>query len=119
MIHCTAGKDRTGVLVALLYLLAGVEPEVIAKEYALTDQGLAHLKPVFKERLLKNPALEGDEEGVERMIGAREENMRNTIKMIEEVYGSAERYVVEVVGLSEEEVQSLRRNLRCEDVPIH
>lgn len=41
----------------------GVPREQIADEYALTDLGLAELKPIFVERLLRNPVLEGNREG--------------------------------------------------------
>jgi protein tyrosine/serine phosphatase len=34
--HCAAGKDRTGVLAALVLSLLGVDDEVIADDYALT-----------------------------------------------------------------------------------
>lgn len=64
LINCTAGKDRTGVIIALLLTLAGVTPDDTADEYALTDLGLAEWKPVFVQRLMKNPALENDEPGV-------------------------------------------------------
>ncbi|WP_331253134.1 tyrosine-protein phosphatase [Micromonospora echinospora] len=37
LVHCTAGRDRTGVLVALLLTVAGVAAEDIAADYALTD----------------------------------------------------------------------------------
>lgn len=114
VVHCTAGKDRTGVLVALIYLILGVDNEVVAKEYGLTDQGLAALKPLFKERLLKNPALAGNESGVANMIATRPENMSATIEMIKETYGSAEAYVREVVGLSEEQLERLRENFTSE-----
>ena len=69
--HCTAGKDRTGVLVALVLALVGVEDEVIAKEYALTEQGLAQWKELIVEYLLQDLAMHGGREGAERMIGAR------------------------------------------------
>lgn len=36
-VHCSAGRDRTGVLVALALSVAGVPPTSIAAEYALTD----------------------------------------------------------------------------------
>lgn len=39
IIHCTAGKDRTGVFVMLLLGLCGVDDEVIAREYELTNLG--------------------------------------------------------------------------------
>lgn len=36
-VHCSAGRDRTGVLVALALSVAGVPPTSIAADYALTD----------------------------------------------------------------------------------
>ncbi|MFE9692682.1 tyrosine-protein phosphatase [Micromonospora sp. NPDC005806] len=37
VVHCQAGKDRTGVLVALLLTVAGVAAQDVAADYALTD----------------------------------------------------------------------------------
>ena len=71
VIHCTAGKDRTGVLAALLLELAGVDERTIAEEYELTEVGLARWKPLIIEHLLKEPALAGNEEGVRNMVGAK------------------------------------------------
>ena len=36
-VHCHAGKDRTGIVVALALTVAGVAPAVIAEDYALSD----------------------------------------------------------------------------------
>lgn len=112
LVHCTAGKDRTGVFCALLLSLLGVSTEDVAEEYALTDVGLAALKPVFVERLLQSEAFRqlGEEarEGVERMVTARKENMEATLEMIRERYGEVEGYVRDVCGLNGEEVGRLR-----------
>src|SRR5262249_60275632 len=43
VVHCHAGKDRTGVVVALLLALAGVSDETIAQDYALSGRNLAPL----------------------------------------------------------------------------
>jgi len=112
LVHCTAGKDRTGVLVALLFLLAGDSPDDIAKEYSLTDLGLAPLKPLFTERLMKNPAINGNIEGVQNMISSKEENMRDTIDMINKDFGGAEEYMRKNCEMSDREIEKLRKNLR-------
>lgn len=71
MIHCTAGKDRTGVLGALILDLTGVDKDTIAQEYALTESGLEAWRPTVVEHLLQNPALEGRREGALNMVSAR------------------------------------------------
>jgi protein tyrosine/serine phosphatase len=43
LFHCAAGKDRTGVLSALLLDVLGVSRPVIAEDYAMTSHGLAHV----------------------------------------------------------------------------
>ncbi|THY74838.1 hypothetical protein D6C86_04418 [Aureobasidium pullulans] len=118
IIHCTAGKDRTGVICAILYLLCSVPATTVAKEYSLTDTGLQHLVPLFTERLLKNPALVGNEDGVKNMISAQPEKMAATIEMMKEVYGGAEGYVREVVGLSGEQIEQIRKNLLSDEEAV-
>jgi hypothetical protein len=39
IVHCTAGKDRTGVFIMLLLGLCGVDDEIIAREYGLSSIG--------------------------------------------------------------------------------
>src|SRR5260370_40717203 len=41
LFHCFAGKDRTGLVAALMLSLAGVDPEAIGADYAETDIQLA------------------------------------------------------------------------------
>lgn len=109
--HCTAGKDRTGLIGALLLKLAGVEDEVIANEYSLTDVGLAPLRELFVERLLKNPVLAGDEAGVRNMCSSKKENMLASLDMIEEEFGGCEGYMRKWCQLSDEEIETLRSRI--------
>ncbi|TPX09758.1 uncharacterized protein E0L32_009097 [Thyridium curvatum] len=111
LIHCTAGKDRTGVIIALLLSLAGVPDEAVAHEYSLTDAGLADRKEEFVAGLLRSAALQGDREGASRMVSSRRENMLATLALIREKYGSVEQYVERECGLSADQVAQLRRNL--------
>src|SRR5438034_394341 len=40
VVHCTAGKDRTGIVVALALLAVGVDRETVVSDYALTEANL-------------------------------------------------------------------------------
>lgn len=55
LIHCTAGKDRTGIFFGLLFDFLGVPREQIAEEYALTELGLRPARDEIVERLLTSP----------------------------------------------------------------
>lgn len=111
--HCTAGKDRTGLLAALLLSLAGASETVIADEYSLTDVGLAPLRELFVERLLKNPVLAGDEVGVRNMVSSKRENMLASLGMIENEFEGCEGYMRKWCGLGDEEIDILRNRLRA------
>ncbi|KND87944.1 Tyrosine-protein phosphatase [Tolypocladium ophioglossoides CBS 100239] len=111
LVHCTAGKDRTGVLCAIVLALCGVDDETIAREYALTEEGLRGERARIVARLREAPALDGDAEAAERMLSSRPESMLETLKMLREEYGSVEDYVINVCGLSKEEIAGIRRNL--------
>jgi protein tyrosine/serine phosphatase len=41
VVHCMGGKDRTGLVSALVLCVVGVDPEVVAADYALTEEALA------------------------------------------------------------------------------
>ncbi|KAJ5054995.1 protein-tyrosine phosphatase-like protein [Bipolaris maydis] len=152
LVHCTAGKDRTGMFFGLLFDFLGVPREQIADEYQLTELGLAHVRDEVVARLMQSPgfnkymlasmegtklsvediatSLKGEERQVQvqvppevlekgrqaalRMIGARKESMLRSLEMLDEVFGGAERYLKEKCGLSDHELDALRRNLLVE-----
>ncbi|EUC48345.1 hypothetical protein COCMIDRAFT_87541 [Bipolaris oryzae ATCC 44560] len=55
LVHCTAGKDRTGIFFGLLFEFLGVPREQIAEEYQLTELGLAHIREEVVGRLMQSP----------------------------------------------------------------
>ncbi|CZS91611.1 related to protein-tyrosine phosphatase [Rhynchosporium graminicola] len=120
IVHCTAGKDRTGLICALVLSLCGADDETIAYEYSLTEIGLTHdWKDAVMAHLMQNPALTGNLQGAKNMISAKAENMRLTLKMMEEKFGGAEKYVTEKCGLTENEVGMIRRNLVMDKAAVH
>lgn len=75
--HCAAGKDRTGVLAALVLDILGVEREVIVADYLITAErmelimGRYRSDPEFAARLAKVPATRFSVEAgtMERFLG--------------------------------------------------
>ncbi|KAI1359983.1 tyrosine phosphatase [Xylaria arbuscula] len=71
LVHCTAGKDRTGVVVALALSLCGVPDEAVVREYSLTEIGLHSRLEELVKHVSSNPQIGIDVEGARRMVGAR------------------------------------------------
>ncbi|KAF6839995.1 tyrosine phosphatase [Colletotrichum musicola] len=119
LIHCTAGKDRTGVICALILSLCGVSDEVVAHEYSLTHIGLQDRREEIINQLLATDALKGNPEGARRMLGCRKENMIATLSMIRHDYGSVEAYVQQQCRLSTDAIGQIRRNLTVDVAEGH
>ncbi|PVH86196.1 hypothetical protein DL98DRAFT_650255 [Cadophora sp. DSE1049] len=120
IIHCTAGKDRTGLICALVLSLCGVDDETIAYEYSLTEIGLTkEWKDAVMVHLMQNPALMENLQGAKNMISSKAENMLSTLEMMREKFGGAEGYAIDKCGLTKMEVGMIRKNLVVEKAPVH
>lgn len=114
VIHCTAGKDRTGVFVMTLLGLCGVDDEIIAKEYELTNLGYFE----FEKHLVARARQVGVTIDVMRAsLSASVGGMRLTIAQVKQKYGSFEGYVRDECGLSSTEIQAIR-NLMIVPIPF-
>lgn len=118
------------MLGALILSLCGVEDEIVAQEYNLTEVGLSkEWKAAVIEHLMDNPALKGNPEGCQNLISAKYDhapynkplltdprfvNMMLTLKVIREKFGGVENYMIERCGLTKEQVEQLKRNLIVE-----
>lgn len=105
VIHCHAGKDRTGVVTGLLLGLAGVPEEEIAADYA---ESQVRLWPLY-EKLI---AEAGGEENVDFWLKptATAEMMQTMLDHIRTKYGGIGGYL-RWTGLSEGELERLRLRL--------
>ncbi|OAA65862.1 protein tyrosine/serine phosphatase [Niveomyces insectorum RCEF 264] len=113
IIHCTAGKDRTGVLGALILSLCGVPDEVVADEYSLTEDGLGAWTEFLVSAILKQGAT--TEAGARRMVGARRDSMLDTLKMLQSEFGGAAGYFETECGFTKEEIEQIRSHLIVRD----
>lgn len=108
LVHCTAGKDRTGIIIALLLANAGVPTETIVADYALTEQLLAgEWVDQMRERVL---ASGGDWAAMAILMGSPAELMRQTLVDVEAQYGSVPQYL-RTIGVPQETLDTLRTAL--------
>ncbi|RDX53855.1 hypothetical protein OH76DRAFT_1375137 [Lentinus brumalis] len=115
LFHCTAGKDRTGVLAALLLKLVGVDDEAIARDYALTRVGREPAREMVMARLAKVPFFQANADGASNMLSSRHETMVAFLRMLDQRYDGAAEYLKKFVGLTDEDIITIRKNF-C--VPI-
>jgi protein-tyrosine phosphatase len=104
VVHCMAGKDRTGVVCALALSLLGVSDEDIATDYALTEVAMASLTEYLRAH---NPeAIEGND----HMFDSPPAAMLLFLADLRTLHGSVEKYVREI-GVSAEQVATMREHL--------
>jgi protein tyrosine/serine phosphatase len=116
IVHCTAGKDRTGVLCALLLSLCGVPDDVVADEYSLTNIGLGDWLEHLVHVVIRHTG--ANEEAARRMAGARRGSMVGAVDMLKNEFGGAEGYFKSQCGLSDEEIDKIKSFLIVEEQPI-
>ena len=80
VVHCAAGKDRTGTIVGLALLVVGVTPEAVVADYAASAQRL----PRILERLARHPAYAANLEG---KTVAQQEPRAETMRLLVEALG--------------------------------
>ena len=80
VVHCTAGKDRTGLITALLLHGAGVGTDDIARDYALTAERISPIR----DRLLADGVAKGfPRASYERLLEARAETLADVLQGID------------------------------------
>ena len=105
LFHCTAGKDRAGLISALLLGLAGVPAETIAEDYGLSAPYL--LGRYLNEQAPPDVAASGYTWEDYQRDHCPPEAMRATLRHLDERYGGVEGYVREA-GLTQEQIDGLR-----------
>jgi protein-tyrosine phosphatase len=91
--HCAAGKDRTGVLAALLLAAIGVDDEVVAADYALTAVAMARMRRWYA---VHQPDVAARMDEVPSMFfAARPEAMLRTLDHVRARHGSIAGYLAE------------------------
>ena len=108
IVHCAAGKDRTGVIIALALTVAGVEPEAIVADYMATEERME----AIIERLARSRTYASDV--TSRPVRAhtpRAETMKSFLEQVHVRYGGLPRWLAGN-GFGDDELGRLRGKLR-------
>ena len=105
LVHCTTGKDRTGWAVASLLLWLGVGPDVVMRDYLVSDGEIrrAH-QAVFDDFVARG----GSRDVIEPMMSVKPSYLDEAIEAMFADYGSIGGYVSEGLGLEQDVQDALR-----------
>jgi protein tyrosine/serine phosphatase len=107
LVHCAAGKDRTGVFVAAALTLVGVHRDAVVADYARTDERIA----AVRDRLIATP-LYSEVVAARSLEALRPHagNMERFLDRIDREYGGMHGFAM-TIGIDEETVARLSRRL--------
>ena len=105
--HCTAGKDRTGVLSAIVLSLLGVDEPTVVADYALSGAAMQRLR---EKLIAKYPEGRETIENIDEVFSAEPAQMELLLDHVREHYGSVGAYV-EGLGAERGLIEGLRAAL--------
>ncbi|MBR6959467.1 MAG: tyrosine-protein phosphatase [Clostridiales bacterium] len=102
LFHCAHGKDRTGIIAALLYLLAGASYEDIIRNYSFSYEYISwFLDPLIAVR----------ENNLKHTLRSDRVNMEIFLNHIDKVYGGDVMNYFDKIGLEEEYIAKLKKKI--------
>jgi protein-tyrosine phosphatase len=108
VIHCTAGKDRTGWAIALLQRLAGSAMDDILADYLLSNEAMT---VAYGPMLEQFGAAGGDATSLSDMIYVRAEYLDSAITLMHHVYGGLVGYLTTALDLTAEDIDAVRARI--------
>ncbi len=110
VIHCTAGKDRTGLTVALLLLALGVPEETVVADYTLSNHAFDVLAGRMRPEMARLYSFGFNEAQLQPLLLAEARTLRGALAYIRRRYGSLDWYF-QRAGLDDAALDALRAEL--------
>lgn len=107
IVHCWAGKDRTGIIAALLLSIARIPTKIIADDYALSQLLMAERIQEWRTDALSKGR---DMQRFEEDVSSRPETMLSTLAYLDSQFGGVETYL-QSIDLATDTINHLRTHL--------
>ena len=109
LVHCFAGKDRTGLIVALFHHLMGVHPDDILADYMLTNSaGRAEARMAAGAEMMRARYPGIDDAAIGALMGVRPSYLAAGLDAITARHGSLAAYANDELGVTPARLDTLR-----------
>jgi protein tyrosine/serine phosphatase len=101
LVHCAAGKDRTGLLVALTHHLAGVHHDDLVEDFLLTNQVVrdSPQAPLVGDLITRHTGRVPSDEALRTALGVHAGDLEASFQVMEARYGSLDGYLEGALGV--------------------
>lgn len=113
LLHCLAGKDRTGLAAGLLHRLLGVHPDDLMADYVLTNRaGNIERRIAAGARTVRsNFGWSMEEEAVRTLMSVHPEYLETAFAAIHDAHGDIESYAGDALGVTPERLAAIEAKL--------
>ena len=111
VLHCTAGKDRTGFASALVLLALGVPREIVYEDYLLTNTYLENFQRFVVRWTPLYSFFRTNTDDLLPLLEARRLYLETSLATIDALYGSFDGYLENALGVDAKRRAALRANL--------
>jgi protein-tyrosine phosphatase len=111
VVHCTAGKDRTGFASALILLSLGVPEKTVFEDYLLTNRYRADFHNWVLRWISLYSLFRTDPDDLVPLLEARREYLQESLDAIREKYGTVDEYLSTALDVTPSMREQIRANL--------
>ena len=113
LVHCFAGKDRTGFAIAVALEAAGVDREAILADYLRSNDAVARLRGSILETMRSREGMTdevvafAESRLTDEVLGVREDYLLSSRRVLDETHGGLEGYLA-AAGVGPDDIAALR-----------
>jgi len=113
LIHCAAGKDRTGLLAALTHHVAGVADDDVIEDYLLTnnEERFARRGPRFATIIETATGRRPSDAAMRAAMGVEADYLATALARMKAQHGSIDGYLEQAVGLDAASREAVRAHI--------